>query len=200
MEVEVVRWLLGEEYGKRAVLARLVFYCAPFLKRLKISSMIWMPQTLLHDLEQLVGELGVGFGQLDKRSGDVLVFLYRREALCRYLMRARQQEILLALGYPEGTLEERIERFAARIRDRRKRGGFPEETGLFLGYPVEDVEGFVREGGKKELCSGYWQVYERPEEKKALFALYDQVKVWAVNEFLAGKEAVEICLSRQTHE
>ena len=38
MEAEVVRYLLKEEKGKRAVLARLVLYCAPFLKRLKISA------------------------------------------------------------------------------------------------------------------------------------------------------------------
>ena len=51
MEAEVVRYLLKEEKGKRAVLARLVLYCAPFLKRLKISAMIWMPEELLEELE-----------------------------------------------------------------------------------------------------------------------------------------------------
>lgn len=194
MEVEVARCLLKEKHGKRAVLARLVFYCAPFLKRLKISSMIWMPEPLLNDLEQLVRKIGVFYQRLDQRGDDVLIFLYRRAELCHYLMRGRQEKFLCAMGYQKGSLEEELEQFAVRIRERRKSGGFPEETGIFLGYPIEDVEGFVREGGKNCVYSGYWKVYRKQEEKELLFALYDQMKVWAVNEFFAGKTAEEICL------
>ena len=38
---------------------------------------------------------------------------------------------------------------------------FPHEMGLLLGYPVEDVTGFMVHGGKNSLYSGYWKVYAR---------------------------------------
>lgn len=37
---------------------------------------------------------------------------------------------------------------------------FPHEMGLLLGYPIEDVVGFMEHSGKEYLYSGYWKVYE----------------------------------------
>lgn len=37
---------------------------------------------------------------------------------------------------------------------------FPHEMGILLGYPVEDVEGFIINNGKNELYTGYWKVYD----------------------------------------
>ena len=167
MEAEVVRYLLKEEKGKRAVLARLVLYCAPFLKRLKISAMIWMPEELLEELETLIDEMGILCERMDQKSGKVLIFLYREETLCRYLMRESQEAFLLNCGYQKGN--------------------------LFLGYSFEDVEGFAGISGKECMMTGYWKVYGHRAEKEMLFMIYDQVKMWAVNEFLAGKTAGEIC-------
>ncbi len=36
---------------------------------------------------------------------------------------------------------------------------FPHEIGLFLGYPPEDVCGYIRNKGKCQKCTGHWQVY-----------------------------------------
>ena len=61
--------------------------------------------------------------------------------------------------------------------DRRARNGempFPHELGLLLGYPAEDVRGFMGIGYKKCLYTGYWKVYEKAEEKIALFSEYDR--------------------------
>ena len=68
-----------------------------------------------------------------------------------------------------------------------------QEAGIFLGYSFEDVEGFAGISGKECMMTGYWKVYGHRAEKEILFMIYDQVKVWAVNEFLAGKTAGEIC-------
>ena len=32
---------------------------------------------------------------------------------------------------------------------------FPHEIGIFLGYPLEDVVGFIENQGKNYTCSGY---------------------------------------------
>jgi hypothetical protein len=37
---------------------------------------------------------------------------------------------------------------------------------LFLGYPPEDVYGYIKNKGKSPKCTGHWQVYG--DEKVAL--------------------------------
>lgn len=36
---------------------------------------------------------------------------------------------------------------------------FPHEIGVFLGYPLEDVVGFIRNRGRNYTCCGYWKAY-----------------------------------------
>ena len=53
-----------------------------------------------------------------------------------------------------------------------KAGGFPHEIGLFLGYPLEDVTGFIAAGGAEYRCSGCWKVYGDVEQAQHLFRRY----------------------------
>ena len=46
---------------------------------------------------------------------------------------------------------------------------FPHEIGLFLGYPPDDVEGFIENREKAFKCPGYWKVYGDEEKAKAQF-------------------------------
>lgn len=49
-------------------------------------------------------------------------------------------------------------------------------NGILLGYPIEDVEGFMEQKGKNYLYSGYWKVYSDVSAKKKLFAQYENAK------------------------
>ena len=51
---------------------------------------------------------------------------------------------------------------------------FPHEIGLFLGYPPEDVAGFIRHQGSHYKLCGKWKVYGDVERAKALFCEYDR--------------------------
>ena len=50
-----------------------------------------------------------------------------------------------------------------------KRTCFPHEIGVFLGYPLEDVKGFIDNKGKNCESCGVWKVYCNREEKDKLF-------------------------------
>ncbi|MDO4518091.1 MAG: DUF3793 family protein, partial [Bacillota bacterium] len=62
------------------------------------------------------------------------------------------------------------------------REDFPHEIGLFLGYPPEDVKGFIddKESDLGKACGacrncksvGYWKVYHNPEEAEKIFNRY----------------------------
>ena len=51
---------------------------------------------------------------------------------------------------------------------------FPHEIGLFLGYPAEDVSGFIRHGARCAKCVGTWKVYGDEESARKKFALYQK--------------------------
>ncbi len=62
-------------------------------------------------------------------------------------------------------------RCLTRLRDRLHGGEeFPHEIGLFLGYPPEDVWGFIRK--KTPKCQGHWKVYGDVEKAKMAFDSY----------------------------
>ena len=46
---------------------------------------------------------------------------------------------------------------------------FPHEVGLFLGYPLDDVTGFIEQKGKNYKCCGIWKVYGDEEQTRILF-------------------------------
>ena len=58
----------------------------------------------------------------------------------------------------------------------KKQNKFPHELGLFLGYPIEDMEGFIKNKGENYLYAGYWKVYQDAEDKKLLFVAYESAK------------------------
>lgn len=60
---------------------------------------------------------------------------------------------------------------------------FPHEIGLFLGYPVEDVKGFIENKGENCVKCGAWKVYCNPEEKMHFF-LQDETMHRSVYEIL----------------
>ena len=79
-------------------------------------------------------------------------------------------DFLLEYGYLRGlTLSEKISRLRSRLG---KCGEFPHEIGIFLGYPVEDVRGFISNEGKNFKACGTWKVYGDGERAAGLFESY----------------------------
>ena len=44
------------------------------------------------------------------------------------------------------------------------RAPFPHEIGFVLGYPIEDVDGFMSNGGQGARTCGRWKVYGDVDE------------------------------------
>ena len=53
---------------------------------------------------------------------------------------------------------------------------FPHEIGIFLGYPLADVKGFISNHGQNCICCGDWKVYENPEYALRTFERYRKCK------------------------
>lgn len=86
-------------------------------------------------------------------------------------------------GYTEDmTMDEMLVYAAKRFREYKAgKADFPHEMGIFLGYPLGDVKGFIEHHGRNCLCSGYWKVYENEEKACETFRLYARVKQIAMD-------------------
>lgn len=51
---------------------------------------------------------------------------------------------------------------------------FPHEIGLFLGYPLEDVQGFIEHHAEGYKCVGCWKVYGDEEHARREFRRYQK--------------------------
>ena len=64
--------------------------------------------------------------------------------------------------------------------------------GLLLGYPVEDVTGFMVHGGKNSLYSGYWKVYADVAKKLEIFKRFEMAKEMLIRLVSSGVSMEEI--------
>ncbi len=109
------------------------------------------------------------------RSHVQYVYVYRRTLLCEWLQKAEVKSALAEFGYVYSETEDWFLQLLLELRARLQSlsAGFPHEIGLFLGYPVADVRGFITCGGSDCLISGYWKVYADQEQAKARFAEFN---------------------------
>ena len=112
---------------------------------------------------------GVRLILLCYKNGRGLLYMYRPADLKRDLQAGLAHSILEARAYPTEDPERCVDCLAGRLRTQKE---FPHEVGLFLGYPPEDVDGFIRFGAKGAKCVGTWKVYGDEAAAKRRFALY----------------------------
>ena len=122
--------------------------------------------------------------EFESRSGlqmRVLCKCHDRRLLCVYhemllAMQLSQPEIRAFLSQYGYTEEMDLQQMLAYLAQRMHCGHFPHEIGVFLGYPLADVQGFIANHGKNCLLCGYWKVYENAEEARQTFKKYDRCR------------------------
>ncbi len=149
----------------------LIEHCAPTLAGLKTANLLRQPHSGALEKEvahwdSILRQKGVRVQILRGPGDSALIYAYRKERLLRDLMQPGAQEFLTRYGYPEN-VEGCLERLQERMQEA---SGFPHEIGLFLGYPLGDVIGFIQHGGKHCKCTGCWKVYCDKQEAQRQFA------------------------------
>lgn len=117
---------------------------------------------LLHHWNQQLSDKGVRLYALRHREGRSLILVYRHSALQKILAAPENLSFLAEHGYAGcRNAEACLQRLAARVVCAQN---FPHEIGLFLGYPLHDVKGFIDNKGENACCCGCWKVYARQAE------------------------------------
>ena len=102
-------------------------------------------------------------------SGSAIVYVYRPKHLARILSSHAYRRFLSKAGYEDADLDGLLEQLAHRLRTQPE---FPHEIGVFLGYPLRDVTGFIENHGRNFTCCGFWKSYGDPAEMQVCFACY----------------------------
>lgn len=168
--------------------------CGPVLAGLRISALLTLCDGQCLGAMCLFRRLEIPFYILCRTDDMVTFLVYRGGELVRYLQEPTVKSMLEYLGYPSLRLGDALPELASRyVEYLKKKENFPHEMGLFLGYPPEDVEGFIKNNGQKFQYIGYWKVYTQAEEKKRLFSRYDAVTCELLS-VLAEGETLWECL------
>lgn len=151
-------------------------HCSPTLAGLKTGSLFSCPcpseEEVRRDvraLNQVLVPKGLCVLPLRRAGSRALIYLYRPDQLRRDLSRESAHALLGRMGYACLSAERCLVELARRLRQQE---GFPHEIGLFLGYPPEDVRGFIEHKGRGCKCVGCWKVYGDPIRAQRRFDQY----------------------------
>lgn len=154
----------------------IVRHCSPTLAGLKTANLFSCPcasaselRAELRCLNRRFSAKGLRFLLLKHENCTALVYVYRPVRLKDDLAQTDAGALLMRCGYqcthPERCIVQLIEKL-------RNQSDFPHEIGLFLGYPPEDVRGFIENDAKHFKCVGAWKVYGDVSAAQVLFQKY----------------------------
>ena len=151
----------------------IVRYCSPTLAGIKTGSLFSAEfANKMECVETLRGwnailrKKGLRAVPLGSKNGRTPVYVYRVSKLLSDLKNSEARCILNERGYDC----DRPERCIVRLANKLKGSEFPHEIGLFLGYPPEDVSGFIN--NEKCRLTGAGKVYGDEKRAEKIFAQY----------------------------
>lgn len=154
----------------------IVRHCSPTLAGLKTGNMFTCAfkdredmLISLRRLNRLLGKKGLRVIPLRFKNNKALIYVYRPKLLSRDLQHNIALSLLRQLGYGDETPEKCVSKLRKKLNESEE---FPHEIGLFLGYPPEDVCGFIENRATGCKCVGCWKVYGDVAAAEKTFAKY----------------------------
>ena len=182
-----------KEMDVHSIPLQLALQCAPVISGIKISNLLTIPAKSLRELSAVLKKTELSFRILYPGRERLVILIYRETELNEYLEREEVMAFIYKCGYETSDISKIFPVFVKRyMRYMELKQDFPHELGLFLGYPIEDVEGFIKENGKNYLYSGYWKVYKDAELKIRLFKNYEKVQTEIVRLLYEGLDIMDI--------
>ena len=178
---------------------KLVEHCAPTLAGLKTANLFNYKcsdmNTLREELRvesRKLNKKGVFIEILKRHQTGVLLYVYRKKKLEADFAKPGVAELMQKYGYRSRDIQDCIAHLKSSFQNR---DCFPHEIGLFLGYPLEDVIGFIEQGGKNCKCSGVWKVYCNECEARKQFAKFEKCKDVYVRQFINGRSITQLTIA-----
>ena len=149
-------------------------------------------QKEITDVNQKLNKRGVYVEAMLWKEGFVLIYAYRRTHLARELQKDGVMELLASYGYTSRDVDECMIHLKSRLFHC---DGFPHEIGVFLGYPIEDVKGFIENKGRECKFCGLWKVYCNECETRKLFEKIQKCTRVYLQVFAEGRSISQMTVS-----
>ncbi|MCT7399768.1 MAG: DUF3793 family protein [Eubacterium sp.] len=187
----------------------LIEHCSPTLASIKAASLFTYTYKSLKELHVRVTywnskmkRKGITFDILSENVGvnKALIYVYRRADLEKILNRDEIRSFLLNHGYLIDDNEivggVNCENIILQLKKKfEKLNQFPHEIGIFLGYPIGDVKGFIENHGCNCKCTGYWKVYCNEEEATKTFRKYKKCRDIYMNLWISGRSVMQLTVA-----
>lgn len=164
-------------------------HCGVTFAGLKIASLVSLrngEEDVIQTLSRRFAGKGFAFILLREDEERLLVYICHRARLTKYLFSPDVRAFLVRFGYEYGSAEEALEQLKCRMK-----GEFPHEIGVFLGYPLADVRGFLRDPNSCVLC-GCWKVYENADEAARTFERFRRCSACICRHMDRGRSLTQI--------
>lgn len=171
---------------------QVILQCAPVMARLKCANLLNIKSALSREAYDILKDFGLSMYDLCEYNDRVYSLVYKESDLIRHLSCEESTELLATIGYNCKPFELKTllklfsERYKKYLIINKNYEKFPHEMGLFLGYPIDDVKGFIENDGKDFLYCGYWKVYKDVTEKIKLFNKFQRAEEYYIKNLFVG--------------
>ncbi|RDY27548.1 DUF3793 family protein [Romboutsia weinsteinii] len=111
----------------------------------------------------------IDFISIDKNNKGLKILFINKYSLEKHLKCKKSQNFLKFLGYPE---KVSADSYIKHLVKKLEGDTFPDEIGVFLGYPIKDVVGFMGYGKNACYNTKYWRVYGDPKPSEELYTKF----------------------------
>lgn len=174
----------------------LALHCAPTLSGIKPSNLISCQLSHHENIPYLVREYNnllncknIFLDILCKCKKHYLILVYNKPLLISKLQERESVNFLKEYGYNTNDFLSNINLLKSRTTNINS---FPHEIGIFLGYPIEDVIGFIKNKGDNYKFYGYWKVYSNEKLARALFKRYTDSREFFCEKILSGTTLMQL--------
>jgi hypothetical protein len=178
----------------------LVYHSAPTLAGIKAANLISISKEdfatykkFLIECNKIGNQKGIYFMAFCGCKQRYLLFVYHKKRLEAYLATQSAELFLSRHGYDvQSTLDVKLGILSTRFK---QQGTFPHELGIFLEYPVADVEKFIDSSGANAKLCGEWKVYSNVEQAKVLFRRFTKCRLDYLHRFRRGVRLKDLMIA-----
>lgn len=176
-----------------------ILYCSPTLAGMKTGNIFTVPYISKNNLREEIFSLNrkispKGLKAIPLKFGQsrALIYIYRPSQLESDLSNNYAIKLLEECGYKCNTPKYCLIQLINRLY---KASDFPHEIGLFLGYPPEDVDGFISNNACNYKYTGEWKVYGDEDKAKRTFAKYKKCTEIYYKQWKKGKSIEKLAVA-----
>lgn len=159
----------------------LIQSCSPTLCGIKPASLLSInkqefqrERNHLRSITKSLGNHGKSVVTLCRLDKKVLLFLFDRNLLRSRLEDKAVQDYLATKGYSQPQVFTQV--LGTFLKRLMASPDFPHESGVFLGYPLEDVMAFEKQPNYGYKFCGTWKAYSNVEYARHVSKTYSECR------------------------